>query len=89
MDEYCLMTLIGASRFPGSDLSLEAAAALGLVSLDFMASLVGEMNRQMDRRSLVFDLPTLPEFRAILDGEVESTGSVNQFLGQSGFQFRI
>lgn len=89
MDEYCLMTLIGASRFPGSDLSLEAAAALGLVSLDFMASLVGEMIRQMDRRSLVFDLPTLPEFRAILGGEVESTSSVNQFLGQSGFQFRI
>lgn len=88
VDEYCLMTLIGSSRSPESELHLEAAAALGVVSLDFMASLVGEIARQMDRGSLVFEMPTLMEFRAIIGNAATLESDSYTALDSPGFHFK-
>ncbi|WP_162820594.1 hypothetical protein [Microvirga calopogonii] len=66
MDEYCLLALIGSSRSGRSDVVQEAAALLDVVSLDFMVSLAGEIVRQMDLGTLVFERPSLSEFRALM-----------------------
>src|SRR5688500_74805 len=45
LDEYCLLTLIGASRDLGSGVAIEAARYLDIISLDFMAALRSEERR--------------------------------------------
>lgn len=88
VDEYCLMTLIGSMHAHASELRLEAAAALGVASLDFMASLVGEIGRQMDSGSVVFETPTLPEFRAIVGDDAVFETYLDEPLNRSGFHFK-
>jgi hypothetical protein len=88
-DEYCLMTLISSSRFPASELAREAAGALGVAALDFLPSLAGELIRQIDLGSIVFDPPSLTEFRAILGIEepVETMSLKPQ--GRPGFNLHV
>jgi len=89
MDEYCLLVLIGASRAPASEVALEAAGCLDIVSLDFMAALAGELVRQIDLGALKFDKPGLPEFRAMTGlGESEEV-LVETSLSRSEFNFRL
>ncbi|MXQ12871.1 hypothetical protein [Microvirga makkahensis] len=87
-DEYCLMTLIGASRQPGSEVAREAAALLGLSPLELMSALAGELARQIDLGIIVFTVPSLTEFRAVagvgngqLEAVVEATGKPGRHFG--------
>jgi hypothetical protein len=66
LDEYCLLTLIGASRDLGSGVAIEAARYLEIVSLDFMAALAGDLVRQIDLGAVAFEIPSLPDFRAMM-----------------------
>jgi hypothetical protein len=66
LDEYCLLALLRASRSPASDVAVGAAAFLEIVSLDFMTALAGEIVRQMDLGTLVFEAPDPAEFKAIM-----------------------
>jgi hypothetical protein len=66
MDEYCLLTLISSSRMPDSELTFEAATALGVASLGFMASLAADLVRQIDLAGMVLGTPDINEFRGIV-----------------------
>ena len=87
LDEYCLLTLIGASRDPSSGVAAEAARLLDVVSLDFMAALAGELVRQIDLGALSFEVPGLPEFRAILGYGASETVLVDSDLNRTEFNF--
>lgn len=89
LDEYCLMTLMGSSRAPMSDLAMEAAGALGIVSLDFMSSLAGELIRQMDLGFLTFDLPNVSTFRAIVDDREAVAAWEIEPRESFGFHFKV
>ncbi len=65
-DEYCLLTMIAASRQLGQELTQEAASVLDIESLDFVTALAGEIVRQVDLGTIVFQIPSLTEFRAML-----------------------
>lgn len=88
MDEYCLLALLSSARSPASDVAVEAAAILEVVSLDFMAALAGELVRQMDLGTLVFEAPTLAEFRAIMGYGPSEEVLVEAALGKAEFNFR-
>ncbi len=75
LDEFCLLTLIASSRNLASDLAVDAATLLDVASLHFMGALTGEIVRYMDAGGLVFVLPSLPEFRAMM-----GTGSSEEVL---------
>jgi hypothetical protein len=66
MDEYCLLALIASSRDLDSELTFEAATALGIASLDFMTSLAADLVRQIDLAGLAFQAPGISEFRNIV-----------------------
>jgi hypothetical protein len=87
-EEYCLLALIGSSRNTASEIALEAAAYLDIASLDFMAALSGEIVRQMDIGTLVFEPPSLSEFRAMMDDGPFEEVLVAATLGKAGFSFR-
>ncbi|MGO4573046.1 hypothetical protein [Microvirga sp. 2TAF3] len=87
-DEYCLLTLIGASRDPGSQLALEAAAALGMASADYITSLAGSLLRQIDGAGLVLAMPGLSEFRAVVGDCLFIEGRFEEFRNFSGFTFQ-
>jgi hypothetical protein len=87
LDEYCLMTLIGSSRSPSTELAIEAATALGVESLDFLSSLAGELIRQIDLGSLTFNAPSLEEFRAIAGDRRLFGGIFDEASNTSGFYF--
>lgn len=87
LDEYCLMTLIGSSRSPSTELAFEAAAALGLHSLDFLSSLAGELIQQIDLGFLPFAAPSLEEFRAIAGDRALFGGAIDEASSASGFHF--
>ena len=89
MDEYCLLVLIGSSRNPVSEVALEAAAYLGVVSLDAMATLAGELVRQIDLGALAFQLPDLSEFRAITGCGTHEEVLIEAALTKAEFNFRI
>jgi hypothetical protein len=88
MDEYCLLTLIGSSRSGTSDVAQEAAAWLDVVSLDFMVSLAGEIVRQMDLGTLVFERPSLCEFRALMGYGQSEEVIVETTVDKAEFNFR-
>ncbi|WP_457093926.1 hypothetical protein, partial [Microvirga sp. P5_D2] len=52
MDEYCLLTMIAASRQTGQEVTREAASRLDIESLDFLTALAGEIVRQIDLGNL-------------------------------------
>ena len=87
LDEYCLMTLIGSSRSASAELTIEAAAALGIESLDFLSSLAGELIRQIDLGSLRFNAPSLEEFRAITGDRRPFGRMIDEASNASGFHF--
>jgi hypothetical protein len=89
LDEYCLMVLISSARFPASEVTFEAATALGIGSLDFMPSLAGELIRQIDLGALVFDVPSLPEFRAVTGHRVRSEETILEASGRPDRHFKI
>ncbi|MBZ6076283.1 hypothetical protein [Microvirga puerhi] len=86
VDEYCVLALIGAARDPGSELAFEAAAALGIGSVDFTLSIAIDLLRQIDQGGLFLEQPSLAEFRAIvsenllLDGGLTEDSIASSFL---------
>jgi hypothetical protein len=88
MDEYCLLTMIGASRDPSSGVALEAARLLEIESLDFMAALAGEMVHQFDLGALAFEVPSLSDFRAMMDYKPPEEVLVGSDLNGAEFNFR-
>jgi len=89
MDEYCVVTLIGASRVPDSELTFEAASALGVASLDFMVSLAADLVRQIDLASLPFDAPSLSDFRGVVGNSALFEDDCGGPLARSEFRFRF
>jgi hypothetical protein len=89
MDEYCLLAMIGSSQNPTSEVATEAAALLEIVSLDFMSALAGELVRQIDLGSLIFEPPTLSEFRAIVGYERPEEVIMDSALSKVEFNFRV
>ncbi|QRM28245.1 hypothetical protein [Microvirga sp. VF16] len=88
LDEYCLLTLLSSARNPASDVAIEAAAFLDIVSLDFMVALAGDLIRQMDLGAIVFEPPGLTEFRALMgDGPSEEI-LIEAASGKAEFNFR-
>jgi hypothetical protein len=87
LDEYGLLTLIGASRDPSSSVAVEAARLLEIVSLDFMSALTGEMVRQFDLGTLAFEIPSLSEFKAIMGYSASNAVLVNAAQGRAEFNF--
>ena len=87
-DEYCLLVLIGSSRNLVSEVALEATAYLGAVSLDAMATLAGELVRQIDLGALAFQLPDLSEFRAITGCGTHEEVLIEAALTKAEFNFR-
>ena len=88
LDEYCLLTLIGASRDLGSGVANEAARYLEIVSLDFMTALAGDLVRQIDLGSVAFEIPSLPDFRAMMGiGDADEV-RVETALTRAEFNFR-
>ena len=88
IDEYCLLVLIGSSRNPVSEVALEATDYLGVVSLDAMATLAGELVRQIDLGTLAFQLPDLSEFRAITGCGTHEEVLVEAALAKAEVNFR-
>lgn len=88
-DEYCLMALVGASRVPDSELAFEAAAALGIASLDLMTSLASDLVRQIDLASLTFSTPTIHEFRGVVGDRILFEDDTDASLDRSELRFRF
>jgi hypothetical protein len=88
IDEYCLLVLIGSSRNPVSEVALEATDYLGVVSPDAMATLAGELVRQIDLGTLAFQLPDLSEFRAITGCGTHEEVLVEAALAKAELNFR-
>ncbi|WP_201830562.1 hypothetical protein [Microvirga zambiensis] len=89
LDEYCLLALIGSSRNPVSDVALEAAAELDVVSLDAMGPLAGDLVRQIDLGTIVFQQPILSDFRAIMNRGMPEEVLIEPALTKAEFNFRI
>lgn len=88
LDEYSLLALIGASRDPSSQVALEAARYLDIVSLDFMSALAGSLVRQIDLGAVAFVVPKLSEFRAITGVGLFEEVIVETALRRAEFNFR-
>jgi hypothetical protein len=88
MDEYCLLALICAARNTASDLAREAAAFLNVESIDFMGPLAGEMLCQMESGALVFEPPSLLEFRAMMGDRVSEEVLMEAAPDKAGRNFR-
>jgi hypothetical protein len=70
LDEYCILTLIAASRDSDSELAFEAAAALRILSFDFTLSLARDLLRQIDMGGLLLERPGVAEFRAVVGDDL-------------------
>jgi hypothetical protein len=88
LDEYCLLALMGSLRKTASDVALEAAAYLDIASLDVVVTLAGEIVRQMDIGTLVFEPPSLPDFRAMMGNGPSEAVLVEAALDKAEFNFR-
>ena len=66
LDEYCVLSLIAAAREPDTGLAFEAAAALRVISFEFMFAMATDLLRRIDRGGLVLERPSLRDFRAIV-----------------------
>jgi hypothetical protein len=89
LDEYCLLALIGSSRAPDSELAFEAASALGIASLDLVASLAGDLIRQIDLGYLMIRTPSVPEFRGVVGDRMPFGDALNETRGRSEIRFRF
>jgi len=89
LDEYCLLTLIGASRQPGSEVAREASALLGIAPQELLSSLVGELARHIDLGIIVFPLPNLSEFRAAAGIESRQAEAIVEAANKPGRHFGL
>jgi hypothetical protein len=89
MDEFCLIALIGASRTRDSELAFEASAALGIASLDLVASLASDLIGQIDSSGLIFSTPDVNEFRGVVGDWLSLEDDVDTGFGRSGMKFRF
>jgi hypothetical protein len=89
LDEYCLMTLIGASRQPGSEVIREASALLGVSPTDLLSALAGELARHIDLGIIVFPVPSLCEFRAVIGIEGGQMEAIVEALDKPGRHFSL
>jgi len=88
-DEYCLMTLVGASRQPGSEVAREASALLGVSPMDLLSALAGELARHMDLGIIVFPVPSLCEFRAVIGIESGQMEAIVEAFDKPGRHFSL
>lgn len=88
-DEYGLMVMIGARVAGDMLLAREAAAMLGLGMVVGVSPLMEELSRQIGFGRLVFDLPTLPEFRAMIGGSGFSSEPFDDLFAKQDFHFRF
>jgi hypothetical protein len=88
-DEYCLMALIGSSREPDSELAFEAAMALAIPSMDFMATLAADLLGQIDSACLAFDTPGVTDFRAIIGDGFLIENDLEGPFDRSDIKFRF
>ncbi|MBF9195324.1 hypothetical protein I2H36_04680 [Microvirga sp. BT290] len=88
LDEYSLLTLIGASRDASPEVALEAARYLDIVSLDFMSALAGDLVRQIELGAVAFEVPSLPELRAMLGVGTAEEVLVETALRRAELNFR-
>jgi len=89
VDEYCLMILIGSARQQNSELAREASAILGVSPLDLLSSLAGELARQIDLGAIVFPIPGLREFRAVVGIEGEQIEAIVEAAHAPGRHFSL
>lgn len=88
-DEYCLMTLIGASRMRDSELAYEASSVLGVASLDLVSSLASDLIGQIDAGGLVFRTPDIEEFRALVGESLLFDNDAEVGFERSEMKFRF
>jgi hypothetical protein len=69
--------------------SMDEYCLLAMVSLDFMSALAGELVRQIDLGSLIFEPPTLSEFRAIVGYKRPEEVIMDSALSKVEFNFRV
>ena len=86
-DEYCLMTLVGASRCPDTELAFEACAALDVPSLEFMTALAADLLRQMDIARLPLETPSVADFRSVVSDSPFFADLLDRTGHLSGFRF--
>lgn len=88
VDEYCLLAMIAASRRPGQEVTQEAASVLDVGSLDFLTALAGEIVRQVDAEAIVFQVPDLSEFRAMLGAQDRVMEVVSEWRTDPALHFK-
>lgn len=88
VDEYCLLALIGSSGNAVSDVAVESASFLDVKSLDPLMALAREILRQMEIGALVFELPGLSEFRAMMGQGSSEDVLIEAALEKAEFNFR-
>jgi hypothetical protein len=88
-DEYCLMALIGSSHEPDSELAFEAAMALAIPSMDFMATLAADLLGQIHSARIAFDTPSVADFRAIVGDRISIEDNLGGSLDRSEIKFRF
>lgn len=91
LEEYCLMVVIGAARWPGSEAAREAAVILGVspLPLDLLSALGGEIARQIDLGTIVFPGPVLSEFRAVIGIEGAQVEAIVEAFDKPGRHFSL
>jgi hypothetical protein len=87
LDEYCLMALIGASRQEGSEVAKEASALLDVSPLDLLSALAGELARHIDMEAIVFPVPSISEFRAVIGLEDRQMEAIVEAFERPGRNF--
>lgn len=91
LEEYCLMIVIGSARQPGLEVAREAAAILGVspLPLDLVSALGGELARQIDLGAIVFPVPSLHEFRAVIGIEDAQIEAIVEAFDKPGRHFSL
>ncbi len=88
VDEYCLLTMIAASHQVGPEVTQEAALVLDIESLDPLKPLTGEIIRQIDLGTIVFQVPSLAQFRAMLGREDGRTDVFAEWQADPALHFK-
>jgi hypothetical protein len=88
MDEYCLLTMIAASHQVGPEVTQEAASVLDIESLDSLKPLTGEIIRQIELGTIVFQVPDLSEFRAMLGMDDVRTDVIAEWERDPALHFK-
>lgn len=88
VDEYCLLTMIAASHQVGPEVTQEAAFVLDVQSLDPLKPLTGEIIRQIDLGTIVFQVPSLSDFRAMLGMDDARTDVITEWRFDPALHFK-